>query len=266
VRRVILVLFLAILFFPLYWMAVGSISNGASMSKMPPSFFPAEPTVGAYQYLLGAKDLLLWIANTVILLCFGTTVSVVAAVAAGFALSIRPRGWRVVVGLLLAGLLVPRAALTIPLFVEVTKLGLTGTLAGAALPLVYFPTGTLLAMGYFRGIPKELFEEAAMVGSTDLDVLRHIAIPNAGPVVGLLMLMKSVEASADYLWQSLMLRSPRTFTYIVGIMDRATDSPLITKNTQGSECASAILIFLPFVILYLFTSRYFTQDPLKGLR
>lgn len=265
-RRVILVIFLVVLFFPLYWMAVGSISSGASMAKIPPSFFPAEPTSSSYRYLVGSPDFLLWIANTVILLCFGTTASVVAAVAAGFALSIRPRGWRVVVGCLLAGLLVPRAALLIPMFIEVTKLGLTGTLAGAALPLLFFPAGVLLSMGYFRGIPKELFEEATLAGASDIDVLRHIAVPNAGPIVGLLMLTKGVEATADYLWQSLMLRSPRTFTYIVGLMDRATDAPIITKNTQGSECAAAIMIFLPFVILYLFTARYFTQDPLKGLR
>lgn len=265
-RKAILVVFLLLLFFPLYWMAVGSISSGASMAKIPPSFFPAEPTAGTYRFLLSAPNLVLWIANTVILLCFGVSSSVVAAVAAGFALSVRPRGWRVVVGCLLTGLLVPRVALTVPMFLEVTRIGLTGTLVGAAVPLLYFPSGVLLSMGYFRGIPKELFEEAVIAGATDIDVLRTIAIPNAGPVVGLLILFQAVASTSDYLWQSLILRMESTFTYIVGILDTATQAPVIVKNTQGMNCAAAILIFLPFVLIYIFTARYFTQDPLKGLR
>lgn len=278
-RRLLLLLCLFGLFLPLYWLLVGAVANGSTLSKIPPDFYPREPTLVNFRALLTSRMLPIWLANTIILVCAGGGAGTLSVLMAGFALATRPKGWRIIVGCLIASIVVPRNALVIPMYVEIVNLGLGGRMLGAALPLFFAPALTLIAMTFFRGIPQELFEEARLSGASDIDLLRYIAIPNCGPILGLVTLSKGVEALGDYLWQSLVLHDQKAYTFIVAIMERTNNLGVLVAeaktgsldgyaifNPVGLQCAAGVLIFLPFLLVYSFTARYFTQDPLKGLR
>ena len=77
-------------------------------------------------------------------------------------------------------MIMPATALVLPLFLEIDKLGLYGTIWSLILPFGFFPFGVYLAYIYFSStIPKDLLAAARIDGASEWGVFRHIALPLA---------------------------------------------------------------------------------------
>ena len=81
-------------------------------------------------------------------------------------------------------MIMPATALVLPLFLEINKLGLYGTIWSLILPFGFFPFGVYLAYIYFSStIPKDLLAAARIDGASEWGVFRYIALPLARPIV-----------------------------------------------------------------------------------
>ena len=104
-------------------------------------------------------------------------------------------------------MIMPATALVLPLFLEMNKLGLYGTIWSLILPFGFFPFGVYLAYIYFSStIPKDLLAAARIDGASEWGVFRHIALPLARPVVGLVGFFAFVAS-----WNNFFL--PFVMTY-----------------------------------------------------
>ena len=70
------------------------------------------------------------------------------------------RGKHLLFGVYLATLMIPLQVLIVPLFIEVSRLGLQDTYVALLLPLIASPFGVFLLRQFFLGLPPEI-EEAA---------------------------------------------------------------------------------------------------------
>src|SRR4030095_15531652 len=79
--------------------------------------------------------------------------------------------------------LLPSAMLFVPLYVIVTALGLGNTQQGLILTYLTFtiPFCTWMLMGYFRGMPVELEEQAMVDGCTKIGAMLRILLPLSAP-------------------------------------------------------------------------------------
>lgn len=262
-NRVILLLIFVILSAPIWFMFTGSLTDSYGIFVMPPKLFPANPTLTNYGRLLSSPMILRWTANTVIVLVGTVGISVLVSCMAGYAFATYRFPFKKVLWLLLlAGVMIPRISLIVPLFVVIKRLHLSGTLAGVILATSLSPVGLYLARTYFESVPRSLMEAARIEGASETRILFSVVMPAARPIVAALSLFAAIASMQDFMWQMLVLQKPANHTLLVGltreVMKRGGDSA-INLNPIGQGLAAATILLLPMVLIFAFANKYFTQ-------
>jgi ABC-type glycerol-3-phosphate transport system permease component len=84
-------------------------------------------------------------------------------------------------------------------------------------------------------------------------------LPIAKPIVGAAIVFLGMGALGDYVWQMLNLQQSETQTFMVGLIKSATYA--YTVKNVGYELAIGVFLFIPYLILFSLSSKYF----IKGL-
>ena len=260
VRRVVLVAFIIVLMAPVWFMFTGSLQDIQGVLAMPPHLLPIHPTLANYAWLFRFGMVGRWALNSCIVVAIVVLASVAVSCMAGYAFAFyRFRFKKVLWLLLLAGIMVPRISLIIPLFVTVRKIGISGTLLAAAAPTIFTPVGMYLARTYFEGMPASLLESARMDGATEWQVLWRVVAPVCKPIIATLGLLAAMGALGDYLWQMLQLHREELQTLLVGItrstMKRGGEEMQV--NPLGRAMAGGTLLLLPMLIVFGVANKYF---------
>ena len=124
-----LIVFLIVLLFPFYWMAITSVKPDAELlSREGNPFWVIAPTLEHFHKLLFKTSFPAWLWNTVLVSVVSTAASLVAAVLAAYAIErLRFKGSKHTGLAIFLAYLVPPSILFIPLANVVFKLGLFDT-------------------------------------------------------------------------------------------------------------------------------------------
>jgi raffinose/stachyose/melibiose transport system permease protein len=178
--RLLTLVLLLVVVYPLAWLFLGSLKSQYDYLNTPTYTLPAHWMWGNYKAAWITGDLGLYIRNSVTAVFPALALVIAAGSAAGFALQVmRWRLSRPVMLLFLAGIMVPSQMILLPLFTIYFQVGLTGSLwpliityAGTGLPLTVFMMAT-----YFRAVPREVIEAAAIDGAGIYRVFFSVALP-----------------------------------------------------------------------------------------
>ena len=178
-------LFLFVLLFPFYWMAITAFKpNEELLSREGNPFWVSSPTLAHFRKLLFDTEYPAWLLNTMIVSVVATFASLFAAVFAAYAIErLRFRGAKGTGLAIFLAYLIPPSILFIPLAFVLQGLGLFNTRWALIFtyPTFLIPFCTWLLMGYFRSIPFELEECALIDGATRWEILVKIVLPLAVP-------------------------------------------------------------------------------------
>lgn len=164
------------------------------------------------------------------------------------------------------GMMVPVHCVLIPLFVRFAKLGLTDSRFGLMLPYITFslPMAIFLLTGFFKSMPGELFEAAAIDGCGIYKCFFKIALPLCRTGFFVTGLMTFVNNWNELLLAMVFVSTPAkktlpvTLTYFVG--------PYATNYVQ--MFAAIIIAIAPTVLVYCMFSNQIvdglTQGAVKG--
>ena len=254
-----LILFVIVLLFPFYWMAVTSFKPNAELydyKKYNP-FWIGSPTLGHVKHLLFNTAYPTWLKTTMFVAIGSTFLSLFASTLAAYALErLRFRGSPYVgLGIYLA-YLVPPSILFIPLATVIVQFGLFDS--PMALILVYptflVPFCTWLLIGYFKSIPYELEECALVDGATRLQILRRITLPLAVPGLISAGIFSFTLSWNEFIYALAFIQSGANKTVPVAIL-----TELVTGDVYqwGALMAGSLLGSLPVAIFYsLFVDYY----------
>jgi multiple sugar transport system permease protein len=181
-----LLLFLFVLLFPFYWMAVTTFKPNEELYnfKEHNPFWIASPTLANIDKLFFHTEYPQWLFNTMTVAIVATALSIFASVLAAYAITrLRFKGAQTVGLLIFLAYLVPPSILFIPLATMIYALDLYDSIWALILtyPTFLIPFCTWLLMGYFKSIPYELEECALIDGATRLQILWRITLPLAIP-------------------------------------------------------------------------------------
>ena len=181
-----LALFVFVLLFPFYWMAITAIKPNAQLTDYTnySPFWVVGPTLDHIKYLFFETSYPGWLWNTMVVAVCSTFLALAASVFAAYAIErVRFDGSRTVGLMIFLAYLVPPSILFIPLAFIVFKLGIYDSKLALIFtyPTFLIPFCTWLLMGYFRSIPFELEESALVDGATRWQILRRIILPLAVP-------------------------------------------------------------------------------------
>ena len=206
-----------------------------------------------------------WLLNSVIYGIGGAAIGTVLAVMAGYAFSkFRFRGREVVFGAILAGVLVPPAALALPLFLMFSRADLTNTYAAVLLPSVVSPLAVYLArVSADTAVPDELLEAAEVDGAGPTRTFVVISSRLLGPGVVTIFLFQFVAIWNNFLLPLVMLNSRDLYPVTLGIYNWSgqflQDATLITSVITGSAVA-----IIPVIIGFLLLQRFWISGLAEG--
>ncbi|MDZ4763020.1 MAG: carbohydrate ABC transporter permease [Chloroflexota bacterium] len=259
---VCLALLALMILFPLYFMVTVSLKTPRDIYRTP-SLLPVNLTLDNYIELFTERNFLRAIANSVLVAGLSTVVSVVFASMAAYSLVRLKYLYRNWIGrFILFAYLTPSALLFIPLSVIIARLQLGNTLHGLVFVYLTFaaPLSTWLLMGYFRGIPIDLEEQAMVDGATRMQAFTRILLPLSAPGLVACAVFTFTAAWNELLFGLIFITSPNLQTVPVAL------SYLITGDVfrWGLIMAGAVAAALPVMVLYFLAQRFVVQGMASG--
>jgi len=255
-----LFMFLTVLLFPFYWMAITSVKTDAELYSAKSVPFLLFSFTGEHWRVLMQDTLFLrWAWNTLLIATVSTALSLIAGTLAGYSLSrLRFPGSSTFGISIFVTYLVPPTLLFIPLADVVSDLGLYDSPWALILtyPTFLVPFSTWLLMGYFATIPKELEECARIDGATRLQAMFKVVLPLGLPGLLSAGIFSFTLSWNEFLYALVFISSPEQKTIPVGVV-----SELIKGDVffWGSLMAGALFGSVPVAIVYSFFVEHYVS-------
>jgi raffinose/stachyose/melibiose transport system permease protein len=182
---------------------------------------------------------------------------------AAFAFSkLRFRGRGLLYGLLLSAMMMPVAAILVPLTQLQRLFGLDNTYPGLALPYtaLALPFALVLLKNAYDALPDQLLEAAVVDGAGPWRAFLLVLFPLTGPTLSMVGIWTFLSSWNEFLLALLFMSDPemRTITVVPASFQLSffVDVPKIF--------AALVLIQLPVVVLYSLFQRRFQRGLTAG--
>ena len=280
VSLVILLFFTAFFFVPIVWLFLAPTkTDGQLLTESPFAFGSLSTLAHTFHRIVtySGDSLLIWLKNSAIYSFGGTALAVLAAIPAGYGLALTHFiGRRLLLSITLVVMIMPATALVLPLFLEINKLGLYGTIWSLILPFGFFPFGVYLTYIYFSTtIPKDLLAAARIDGAGEWNVFRYIALPLARPIVSLVGFFAFVASWNNFFLPFVMTYDNSQYPLQIGLQQLigSTASFNPANFSAGSsvevlrrpDLATAVIVAVaPVLIVFMFAQRALVSGMLAG--
>ena len=275
------VLFAFALFFatPVIWLILAPTKvDHALVSNSPLSFGSLHQVALAWKHLNAFSDHIYrtWIENSLYYALSATAITLVVGVPAGYGLAFGTfRGRRLILSVTLLVMIIPSAALVLPIFLELNAMHLLGRSLSVILPFAFFPFGVYLAYIYYAtALPPGLLDAARVDGCSELQVFLKVAIPLAKPVVALVFFFSFVADWNNFFLPLTVLADSAQYPIQVGLSDLLSSTPSFNPAQGGGgqsvkifrpELALATLIaIVPVAIVFLLSQRALVRGLVGG--
>ena len=262
---------------PMIWLILAPSKTAQQLNDDPPFAFGSFAQYGVtWDNLLSQNNgiILNWMTNSVVYTASIVVISCITAVLAGYALAATALPFkRILLIITLIAMIIPPVALVVPLFVEISALGLYDSPISVILTSAFYPFGVFLAYIYFStSIPTELYEAAKVDGAGEFTTFFRIALPLSRGLFGMLAFFSFSAAWVNYFLPYVLLQSQENFNLSVGLGFLFTSSPALNplNGAQQSligrpEIALASLILaIPVLIVFIASSRLLVRGVLAG--
>lgn len=247
--------------FPLFWMVIAATNKSVDITKgtlLPGTYFAenVKAVLGSdLQYMTAFKNSLLIAVVTTIL-------AMIVSSAAGYAFVIYRSGAREkVFSLILLSMMVPFAALMVPLFRLFSKFSSMGPLKLIALntpmSVIIIAIATAFLIFFFRqnaqSFPKELVEAARIDGLGEFGIFAKIFIPTMKSSYAAAIIVTFMTSWNNYLWPLIALQSPekRTLPLVLSAMGSSY------TPDYGMMMVAVVIATVPTALLFFFMQKQF---------
>jgi len=254
--------FVLVLLFPFYWMAITAIKPNAELLdyKNNNPFWVKSPTLENINKLLFQTDYPQWLWTTMMVAAVATALSLFSSVLAAYAIQrLKFKGSQYVGLAIYLAYLVPPSILFIPLATLIFQFGLFDSPLALILtyPTFLIPFCTWLLIGYFKSIPYELEECAMIDGATRLQTLRRITLPLAMPGLISAGIFAFTLSWNEFIYALAFIQSSEKKTVPVAVLTQLVEGDVYH---WGSLMAGALLGSIPVAFLYSFFVDYYVAS------
>jgi multiple sugar transport system permease protein len=263
-------LFLAMLIIclPGFWIVLSSLRPPVEIMAKPPVWIPNELSLDAYRAMfsgIGKGGIPIWdyFRNSLIISITSTVIALAIGMSGGYAFArFKFAGKSVTfLGLMLTRS-VPGIALSLPLFIVYSRIGIIDTHFGLILTYVALnvPFTIWLIDGFFRQVPKDLAEAAQIDGCTRWQAFWKVEFPLAGPGIASAGIFAFLTCWNEYALASQLTRSVNSKTLPVGLLDYTAE---FTIDWRGM-CALAVVMIVPALALTFIIQKHLVSGLTFG--
>lgn len=247
-------------------LVVAGIALGPILYMVKASVTPSDGrgvTFEAWAHVL-AQGLARAGANSLVLCVLAIVGVSLVATPAAFAIAKLPfRGSQTILATLTVLMLVPGQTSLLPLYFDISRLGLIGNVPMTALlyAVGQLPFATFLLTSFFRSVPSELVEAAVMDGAGYPRIIRSVVGPLAVPPLVTLGVLTFIGVWNDLLFAMLFL--PDGTQRTISVVIATAGSTQVFDVTQ--QMAGALISALPCILVYLIFQRQLAVGLTAGV-
>jgi ABC-type glycerol-3-phosphate transport system permease component len=243
---------------PLLWVAWSSVKTDAAILRAPLAFPTwAEADTSAYSRAWHGARLGDYFFNSTLVTAASVSLILALGAPAAYALSrFKVPFGRAAYALFLAGLMIPAQLAMVPLFFELRALGLLDSRLG--LILVYtangLPFAVFILAGFFRGLPRTLYEAAVVDGCGEWAAFYLVMLPLARPGLVTVAIFQFIGIWKEYFFAFMFVGGAEgARTLPLGLANLA-----ITAQYGGDQArlfAGLVIVTLPILAIYTLLQR-----------
>jgi multiple sugar transport system permease protein len=209
-----------------------------------------------------------WFENTLLYALLGGVGATALSALAGYGFArYRFRGSRALFYVVMAALLVPISAITLPLFLVYTKVHLINSIWGMVLPSLVSPVGMYLMRTYVQlSVPRELIDAARLDGAGEVRIFFRVALPLMVPGVMTVLLISVVAVWNNYFLPLIIFSKNDMFPLTVGmgVWSYAARATSGTDVLYPMIVMGGLVTIIPLIALFLLLQRYWRGGLLLG--
>ncbi|MDO5048689.1 MAG: carbohydrate ABC transporter permease [Actinomycetaceae bacterium] len=210
-----------------------------------------------------------WFLNTLLYVVVGAGGATLLAVLGGYGLAkYRFPGRKAVVAIVLGAIAVPSTALTVPLFLMFSRVGIVNTPISVIIPCLITPFGFYLMWVFAEeAVPMELIEAARVDGSSELNTFFKVSLPLLAPGIVTVALFTIVATWNNYFLPLIMLTSEKWKPLTTGLNDiklQTYSAAGGVEPLQNVIITGSLLTIIPLCIAFLFLQRYWQSGLAAG--
>ena len=249
---------------PIFIMFKYSISDRASIIVPPGKpipIWPYHPTFEMYKYVAGTDEFMRVGMMSLNIALLTVCLSLVLGTPAAFALvRYRIPGRALLLILLISVRLFPDVASAVPVTETFMKYGLMNAFGVClAHTLLSLPYIIYIAMGVFETIPKDLEEQAQILGASKFYAFTRIIIPVALPGLAAAAIYTFLLSWNEFIFAYFLLFFSESYTLPVHLIKILTWSP------QHNVLATiSVIISIPVIIFTFIVQKYMRAGMMAG--
>lgn len=252
---VVLIPLAAFMVLPIIYIISHAFKPVSELYAFPPKFLVRNPTLDNFRNLAKTVSGSLvsigrYTFNSVVVTVLVVTLNVLVGSMAGFALSkLDFKGKKVIFEINTLSMMFVPAAVLIPRYLIIDKIGIMDTYFAHVLPLLAMPVGMFLVKQFIDQVPNELIEAAVVDGANKLTVYRKVVLPLIKPAIATVCILSFQQVWGNLETSNMFTtkESMRTLAFYM--------STLINTNTtvagQGISAAAALIMFVPNIVLFI---------------
>lgn len=257
----------AISIFPFLWMIVSATNKSVDVTKG--RLLPGSNFLENMKTLFDTTDLVSALLNSAKISITTTILSLIIASLAGYGFEIyRSKAKDVVFNILLLSMMIPFAALMVPLFRIFGKVSQVFPAIGIdTLMSVVLPTMTTAFLIFFfrqstKMFPKELIEAGRIDGVSEIGIFIRIFIPTMKTTYAAAAIITFMASWNNFLWPLVVLQSPENQTI-----------PMLISNLGSSYSPdfgvimTAIVIgTIPTALVFFLMQKHFVAGMMGSVK
>ena len=267
VRWILVLVALALVLFPFYWMVNTSLKPASEIFLSPPTFVSPNWSFDAYTTVLTQRPFARYFFNSLVVTLGTTVLSVTLAAFAAYGFTrFFPRGATPFVIFLLFTKMLPETLLIIPYFQLMSDLGLLNSYLALVLAYSSFalPFSVWMLIGFFRSIPRAIDEAAIMDGASYLQTFFRVILPLAKPGLVAVALFTFLIAWNSYLWALVLTTDSTMHVLSVGVANMVGEYRVQWNELMAAAVIAAVPVMVLFSLLEKHLINAITSGAVKG--
>ena len=172
---------------------------------------------------------------------------------------LKPKGHKIIEGLVMWSLLIPTTTSIVALFVNITNLGLNNSYIPLWLSYGANAFWVVLFKEFFEGLPKELIEAAKLDGCNVLQIFYKIVLPMSKPIIMVIIIFAVTAAWSDFLLPYLILNGSGKETVMVKLYSYST-----SRTTAIDMIRAIFFSIIPPTVIFMLFQKQITDGAAGG--
>ena len=253
----------ALYLFPIYWMYISGFKLSGEIFSRPPTFFPENPSLSAFEYIFDRENVVRYIRNSFIIAISVTAITLALGTGAAYSLArIRSRWLDAALLFILVSQVLPQALMATPMFVIFRQLDILNTQLAVILATATktVPFAIIILRTSFQLVPKDLEEAARVDGCTRFRAFLVIALPLARTGLLVAGALTFILAYGEFVYAISLLTSTELQPATVGLYGFVGAEFADWNNVM----AFASLFVTPVMLLFILLQRRIVQGLTAG--